>query len=270
MINVQKPIPFVLTSTNHGVMIVNRNDYFMINQESGYGVGFQILNTSSFDQQEIDFALALIYRRKVNFGEGVIAIDCGANIGVHTVEWSRLMTSWGEVIAFEAQEKIFYALAGNVILNNCLNVTVKNAALGASCGFIEIPEPNYLIPSSYGSFELQKKKNNEYIGQEINYKKTKKIPLVTIDSLSLTRLDFMKIDVEGMEEDVLEGSKDTILKFKPIMIIEIIKSNKDKLLSFLESMSYFIYPLGINLLAIHKEDPINSSIKIDSNGIRLD
>ena len=93
---------------------------------------------------------------------------------------------------------------------------------------------------------------------------------MTIDSLSLERLDFMKIDVEGMEEDVLEGAKDAISKFKPIMIIEIIKSNKDNLLSFLEPMGYFIYPLGINLLAIHKEDPINSSIKIDSNGIRLD
>ena len=270
MINIKKPIPFVLTSTNHGVMIVNRNDYFMVNNESGYGVGHQLLNTSSFDQQEIDFALALIYRRKVNFGEGVVAIDCGANIGVHSVEWARLMTSWGSVIAFEAQEKIFYALAGNIILNNCLNVTARNSAVGASCGFIEIPEPNYLIPSSYGSFELQKKQNNEYIGQEINYKNTKKIPLMTIDSLNLERLDFMKIDVEGMEEDVLEGSKDAISKFKPIMIIEIIKSNKDKLLSFLEPMGYFIYPLGINLLAIHKEDPVNSSIKIDSNGIRLD
>ena len=94
--------------------------------------------------------------------------------------------------------------------------------------------------------------------------------LVTIDSLSLARLDFMKIDVEGMEEDVLEGARDAISKFKPIMIIEIIKSNKDNLLSFLEPMGYFIYPLGINLLAIHKEDPINSSIKIDSNGIKLD
>ena len=109
MINIQKPIPFVLTSTNHGMMIVNRNDYFMIDNESGYGVGHQLLNTSSFDQQEIDFALALIYRRKVNFGEGVVAIDCGANIGVHSVEWARLMTSWGSVITFEAQEKIFYA-----------------------------------------------------------------------------------------------------------------------------------------------------------------
>ena len=38
------------------------------------------------------------------FGDGVMAIDCGANVGVHTLEWSRLMYGWGEVIAFEAQE----------------------------------------------------------------------------------------------------------------------------------------------------------------------
>jgi FkbM family methyltransferase len=212
----------------------------MIDDKSGYGVGHQLLNTSSFDQQEIDFALALLYRRKINFGDGVVAIDCGANIGVHTIEWARLMTSWGRVIAFEAQEKIFYALAGNIILNNCLNATVKHSAVGASCGFIEIPEPNYLIPSSYGSFELQKKQNNEYIGQNINYKNTQKISLVSIDSLNLERVDFIKIDVEGMEEDVLEGSKDTILKFKPILMIEIIKSNKDKILSALESIGYSI------------------------------
>jgi hypothetical protein len=72
-----------------------------------------------------------------------------------------------------------------------------------------------------------------------------------------------------MEEDVLEGSKESIVKFKPIMLVEVIKSNKDNLLSFLEKLGYFIYPLGINLLAIHKEDPTSSSIKIDNNSINL-
>ena len=58
-------------------------------------MGFQLLNTSSHDQQEIVFALALIDRRRIHFGTGGISIDCGANVGVHTIEWARLIHSWG-------------------------------------------------------------------------------------------------------------------------------------------------------------------------------
>ena len=68
-----------------------------------------MLNSSSFDHREIDLALALLERRRQSFGSGMVAIDCGANIGVHTIEWARLMYGWGEVISFEAQEKIYYA-----------------------------------------------------------------------------------------------------------------------------------------------------------------
>ena len=46
----------------------------------------------------------------------------GANIGVHTVEWARHMYGWGNVIAIEAQERLYYSLCGNISLNNCLNV----------------------------------------------------------------------------------------------------------------------------------------------------
>ncbi len=268
MINIRRPIPFVLISSNHGTMIVNRNDFRMIDENNGYGVGYQLLNTSSFDQQEVDFALALLDRRRINFGPGVIAIDCGANIGVHTVEWSRLMYGWGEVISFEAQEKIYYALAGNIAINNCLNVTARLAAVGSHCSSIEIPELNYLIPSSYGSFELKQAVDNEFIGQDIDYKKTKKVPLVSIDSLDLKRLDFIKVDVEGMEEDVLEGAEDTINNYHPIVMIEIIKSDQSRVEKFLLESGYQLFPMGINILAIHQNDPTLSNIKFE-NGVLM-
>lgn len=269
MLNIPRPLPFVLISTNHGTMIINRNDYRMVDQNSGYGVGYQLLNTSSFDQPEIDFALALLDKRRTHFGNGVVAIDCGANIGVHTIEWARLMHQWGEVISFEAQEKVFYALAGNVAINNCLNVTARHCAVGAACGSIDIPEPNYLIPSSYGSFELKQSEKNEFIGQEINYQQTKSVPLVSIDSLNLNRLDFIKIDVEGMEEEVLAGAENSIRKYLPIMMIEIIKSDKEKIESFLRGHGYQLYPMGMNLLAIHASDPTVGNIKFENGTLWL-
>jgi len=95
-------LAFVMASSNHGTMIVNRFDYRMVGPDRGYGVGFQILETAAFDPTEVKIALELLAVRRKHHGDGVIAIDCGANIGVHTIEWASSMTGWGSVIAIEA------------------------------------------------------------------------------------------------------------------------------------------------------------------------
>ena len=222
----------------------------------------QILTHSSYDQIEVKLATRLIEKRRQYYKDGVIALDCGANIGVHTIEWAKNMTEWGEVFSFEPQEKIYYALSGNIAINNCFNVTAKNVALGSEIGRIEIPTPNYNKPSSYGSLELKKKKNNEFIGQEIDYQNTKQIDMLSIDSLKLNRIDFIKIDVEGMEEEVLKGSTMSINRFCPILLIEHIKSDINSLKNFLEKKNYEIFVVGMNILAIHKEDPTLIDINI--------
>jgi FkbM family methyltransferase len=268
MRNIPRPAPFVLVSSNHGSMIVNRNDYNMADENNGYGVGYQIMNESCFDQEEVDFALALLDSRRLNFGPGVVALDAGANIGVHTIEWARLMHRWGYVHAFEAQERLYYALAGNVALNNCLNASAHYLALGGQCTQITIPEPNYLIPSSFGSLSIKSGANNEFIGQEIDYAKAqKKVTQVTIDSLKYARVDFIKLDVEGMEEEVLGGAAETIKTCKPIIIVETIKSDREKIARFLTSKGYNIYPMGINTLAAHQTDPVSQRLK--TNGREL-
>ena len=226
----------------------------------------QILTHSSYDQIEVNLATRLIEKRRQYYKDGVIALDCGANIGVHTIEWAKNMTEWGEVFSFEPQEKIYYALSGNIAINNCFNVTAKNVALGSEIGKIEIPTPNYNKPSSYGSLELKKKKNNEFIGQEIDYQNTKQIDMLSIDSLKLNRIDFIKIDVEGMEEEVLKGSTISINRFCPILLIEHIKSDINSLKNFLEKKNYEIFVVGMNILAIHKEDPTLIDINV-KNGI---
>mgnify|MGYP001767220648 CR=1 FL=1 len=250
-------------------MIVNRNDYHVGKNNQGYGVGYQLLNKSSFDQSEIDLVLMLLARCKEDHGAGVVALDCGANIGVHTIEWARMMYRWGRVISFEAQEKIYYALAGNIALNNCLNATAHLCALGASCGKIEIPIPDYFSPSSYGSLELRERPNNEFIGQKIDYKNTQSVHMVTIDSLSLPRVDLIKIDVEGMEEEVLAGAKDTICHHHPILLIEIIKSNRNAIQKFLSENDYTYAQIGINLLAIHQNDSVRKFINFEEKQITI-
>ncbi len=260
---VLRPTAFVLVSTNHGSMLVNRHDYRTV-PGGAYGVGYQLLENSAFDHEEVDIALQLIESRRKNFGDGVMAIDCGANIGVHTIEWARAMYGWGNVIAFEAQERVFYALAGNLAINNCFNARAIWAAVGAEEGTIRVPVPNYLAPASFGSLEIKPSTSNEFIGQHIDYSDAKTLPtqMRSIDSFALARLDFVKIDIEGMEMDALMGARETIARCRPQLLIEKIKSNEQQIVDFVQERGYTVFPLGINLLAVHESDPVAGEISV--------
>lgn len=253
-----RPIAYVLAATNHGSMIVNRHDHHEIKQ-GGYGVGHQLLSASSFDPSEVELALSLLDLRRRFFGDGVVAVDGGANIGVHTIEWARHMHGWGQVLAFEAQEYVFYALAGNIALNNCWNANARWAALGEREGHMAVPEPDYLQPGSFGSLELRAGKQNEFIGQEVSYdaEDCVRTAVQSIDGLALHRLDFIKLDVEGMEMDVLRGAGATLERHKPIVLVEIAKSDQAALEGRLQGLGYrtLTNGLGINMLAIHTGDP---------------
>jgi FkbM family methyltransferase len=256
MSRVKRKIAFVLAASDHGTMIVNRFDYRLVGPERGFGVGYQVLQGSSFDPQEVDLVLNLLGLRRKYFGDGVVAIDCGANIGVHTVEWSRQMTGWGSVIAIEAQERVFHALAGNIAINNCFNARPIHAAVAAAPGSMRIPQPDYLSPGSFGSLELRQKEKNEFIGQAIDYSKEKLVEVgcVSIDSFALPRVDLIKIDVEGMELDVLQGAQGSIVHDRPILLVEHIKSDKVALQSRLRDFGYEIFAVGLNALAVHPTD----------------
>lgn len=262
----KRPSAFVLSSTDHGSMLVNRYDYRLVG-EGGYGVGYQLLEKSAFDADEVDFVLQLLERRRSYFGDGLVAIDCGANLGVHTVEWARAMHGWGSVIAFEAQERIFYALAGNITLNNCFNARAVWAAVGAADGSLRIPVPDYLVPSSFGSLELRQKAGTEFIGQPIDYSDaaTQSVQMVALDSLALARLDFIKIDIEGMEIEALQGARASIARCKPMLLIEKIKSDEAALNRFVTELGYVVFPLGINMLAVHASDPIEPELRQAAN-----
>jgi len=257
MRNVGRKLAFVLASTNHGTMIVNRLDYRMVGQDTGFGVGFQLLERGAFDPVEVELAVQLLEARRRYFGDGAVAIDCGANIGAHTIEWAIAMTGWGSVIAVEAQERIYYALAGNIALNNCFNAIAMHAAVSSETGIMKIPVPNYQTASSFGSLELRKHDNNEFIGQAVDYSDEKMVPVqkMALDTLQLARVDLIKIDIEGMEMEALEGARHLIEKSRPILLIEQIKTIRERLRAWLHERGYEVIDAGINLLAVHKTDP---------------
>jgi FkbM family methyltransferase len=262
MDNLRQRIAFVLAPTSHGPLILNRLDYHVAGANNVYGVGIETLEHSAFHPEEITTSVFLLDQRRKHFGDQVRVIDCGANIGVHTVEWARHMTGWGSVIAIEAQERIFYALAGNIALNNCFNARAMHAAVAAENGAMMMPRPDYLQPGSFGSLELRPRPETEFIGQAIDYSASGMVEVrcLALDSLSLERVDFIKIDVEAMEVEVLEGAAQLIAQHHPIIMIEWIKSAKSQLAAMLQQSGYHVFQAGMNLLAVHPSDPSITSI----------
>jgi FkbM family methyltransferase len=253
-----KPAPFVLVSSGHGAMIANVNDYRpATTTEAGiYGVGSQLFRNSVYDPDEVNLALLLLNLRLQHFGPGVVAIDCGANIGVHTIEWARHMTGWGEVTAFEAQERVYYALCGNIAINNCFNASAVHAAVGGEIGQIQVPDLDYAAPASFGSLELRQGAGNEAIGQAVNYAAASRgVLLVTLDHSPRTRLDFVKMDIEGMELEALQGAAQTLKDHRPILSLEHIKAKPGSLQAFLEDLDYRCFTLESHVIAVHRDDP---------------
>jgi len=267
MKNPQRKAAFVLAATDHGTLIVNRLDYHLLpgraSDDAGIGIGYNLLEKSQCDPDEVAVELALLDLARIFRGAGVVAVDCGANIGGHAVEWARAMSGWGAVHAFEAQERLFYALCGNLALNNCFNAQARHAAVGAQPGTLRVPVPDYLRPGSFGSLELRQRCDTEFIGQDIDYSDaaTREIPMLSLDSLPWSRLDLIKIDVEGMELEVLEGARHSITRWRPMLVLEALKGEKEKLRPWLESLGYKVWAMGANYVAVHASDPAAAHVK---------
>jgi len=241
---------FVLSASDYGPMIVNRFDYNQT-QKGTYGVSHQILKTSKYETSELDLIKSLLLARLQQHGNGVVAFDCGANLGAHTLMMAKLMRGWGRVVSIEPQEWIYYALCGNVALNNCFNVTAVWAAVSDKVGEMPVPRLDYTKMASFGSLEIEKRAaGTEAIGQPVDYKNTYSVATVCIDAFDLPRVDFIKIDVEGMEAKGLAGADKTLAKCKPVVLVEQIKSNRDNLRAFFKARNYSVTDKGTNILCV--------------------
>lgn len=241
--------PFVLVDSLHGPLIISILDK---------GVCERVCAVGTHELWMIDMVKSISELKRKERGMPVTVLDVGANFGVNVIAWAKHMRGWGQVLAFEPQERVYYALAGSITLNNCMNVTALNTAVGDRNGYIAFPRPSYYRPNNLGGMSAIA----EYIGEEerSNIKEWVEVQLITLDSLGLKRPDIIKIDVEGMEPEVLIGAKEILKNSKPVIVAEQSKRSMPELASHLPN--YECWPLDmLNIIAWHNDDPSADAIR---------
>jgi FkbM family methyltransferase len=139
---------------------------------------------------------------------GDTVVEVGANIGAHTLYLAGQVGPRGKVFAFEPQRPLFHLLCGNLALNEIFNVYALLAAGGREAGKIRVPLADYSSPHNFAGLSL----GGSGSGEEVE--------VIPVDALGLAALRLLKVDVEGMESEVLAGAAQTIKRLRPVIYVE--------------------------------------------------
>jgi FkbM family methyltransferase len=140
-----------------------------------------------------------------------VVLDVGANIGTHTLPFARGAAC---VYAFEPQPTVFHLLQTNIEKNGLTNVKLFNTGVSQSRGPLLMPRRDYAQSDNFGAVTLSQP------GITGGGADRELVHSLAIDDLALSSCDLMKVDVEGMEFDVLAGAANTIERCRPIVYAE--------------------------------------------------
>lgn len=175
----------------------------------------------------IDFAIYLLgafeaatqrdYRRLLK--PGATVLDIGANIGAHTLPLAKLVGDHGHVFAFEPTAFAFNKLQANIALNPTLaaRITAEQIALGDAA---DAPLPG-MIAASW-PLSTSDERDPLHGGRAMSTVGARATALdAYVEASGVSRLDFIKLDVDGAECRVLRGAKATLARFRPAIVLEL-------------------------------------------------
>lgn len=202
-----------VTRTKQGLVIYNRHDKYVGKSLDAYG-GYSASETDLFEQA---------------VRPGWTVVEAGASVGAHTLTFARKVGPRGTVIAFEPQRMLFQSLCANMALNGIANARCRNEALGEVVGTIRVPPVDY-------------NQENNISGLALGGENGEVVNVATIDDLNLPKCGLIKVDVEGMELEVLKGAAKTIEKLRPVLYVDNHRMEKSPaLIKYLQSLDYVLY-----------------------------
>jgi len=187
-----------------------------------------------------------------------VILDIGANIGTHTVGiinyFKKYPPTNTTIISFEPQKIMYDALCHNVKQSEPnINFILHNVGLSDKNNIIYNIVPDYKNTDNPGGFGLV------FNDKPTNNPREEKVSINTLDIFDLSNISFIKIDVEGHENEVIKGAENTIKKSKPVMIVEILgghpydnASNEEK--QYISNTIKYIEGLGYSSTLISYSD----------------
>jgi len=187
--------------------------YLLLRGPDTHGVSQSLRIKGSYEHNLQVMAAALL---NANPGPGLV-LDIGANLGSFTVPMAKAFADH-RFHSFEVQPPIYYQLCANLLFNGLGNVSAHPFGLARAASEIDVALPDYADEINIGSFSLDPEMRRGVRGGEFRGE-TVKVKVVNLDSLFLEQVRLVKIDVEGLELDVLQGAAGTLLRsgFPPIL-----------------------------------------------------
>jgi FkbM family methyltransferase len=221
---------FRMAATREGVMLYNPVDTYI-------GVSIERYGEFSFFESQLFSQLC---------GPGDTVFDVGANIGAHTLAFARLVGPQGFVYAFEPVRVIFNVLCANVALNGYENVQGIHAIAGRTPGEERVPDLRHDEPGNFGAFSAS------YFGDG------RPVPRIPLDAFAATeKITLVKIDVEGMEGDVIAGASDLIARHRPVLFVE--NDRRERSAALIAQLFALDYRLFWHLAPLFNPDNYNAN-----------
>jgi FkbM family methyltransferase len=174
-----------------------------------------------------------------------VVIDVGAHIGIYTLLASKMVGEKGKVISIEPDEKNLKILYNNININKFKNIIVIPNALS------EINEEKVFYKGIMPSGSSFIPSINRKLYKIRNIEKVKTITLdYLIDTLKINCVNWIKIDAENMDFNIIEGSVSTLKKYDDIQII--IEVSNIKTIELLVKMNYKVKKIDHSYFYFYK------------------
>ena len=195
-------------------------------------IGINIALKGLFEEEHLEDLNHLLINLDIDVSNST-AIDIGSNIGNHAIEFAKYFK---KVICYEPNPRAYDLLATNT--KHLKNVEVFNWGIGSKEEFLQLQENINNIGGSSAKYQ-------------IDAKKIVNIEIKPLDNFldSFKKVMLLKIDVEGMEIDVLRGAEKIINKFYPLICFEQHKTdfldcfNETEVVDWLRKKDYKIYAI---------------------------
>lgn len=213
-----------LVAGRFGLFLVLTNDRF---------IGRSLIFTGEYSSDEVRLLASLCSTDQV-------VIEVGANIGAISVPLARHLAGLGgKLYCYEPQRTVFNILCANMALNGIENIVLKDIGIAEACGTSFYENPVYSKLGNFGDVSLSESFSKEPTSRTV------RTSVSTLDEElkdELGSIGLIKIDVQGMELNVLKGAEKTIDKHRPILYFENdIQEKSMLLLDFVKNRNYDMF-----------------------------